>query len=164
MLHDAPTAFQFPVSRSVRAGFFVAAVCLAAAHAIVGWSWSLWPTGFVWQRMVSVAAACAWALASVHAFRQWLRFAGGHLQWQRHAWAWQDTSGQPQQASHVHTLDCVWDGQTFLLLRLQWTQPQTPQAAQRPRVHWLWLDQRMAPGLWGDMRRAVLHWRQRPQR
>lgn len=163
MLHDTPTAFQFPVSRSVRAGFFVAVVCLAAALVIVCWSWSVWPTGFVWQRMVSVAATCVWALASVHAFRQWQCSASGRLQWQRHGWAWQDAAGQPPQVSHVHTLDCVWDGQSFLVLRLQWMQPQTAQGAQQPRVHWLWLEQRISPELWGDMRRAVLYWRQRSQ-
>lgn len=161
MLHDAPAAFQFPVSRSVRAGFFVSALCLAAAGVLLGWSWPILATGFAWQYMVMVGALLVWLMASAQAFRQWRTSPRGRLLWQGHAWAWQEShpSLHPvPKTVPIPAFECVWDGQSFLLLRVQWAQ------ARRRQVHWLCVERSMSPALWSELRRAVLYWRRHMQK
>lgn len=153
MLHDAPMAFQFPVSRSVRAGIFIGAACGAIFICIVAWSWpTLW-TGYAWQRLLSVAAALVWLMACSMAFKQWRATRRGYLVWQAGAWAYLET-GSTEGHVRVRALHCVWDAQHFLLLRI------VLEHASHSHPHWVWLDQAMGPMLWADLRRAVIFWQQ----
>lgn len=152
MLHDAPIAFQFPVSRSVRAGIFMGAVCMLAAAALIAWSLPIALTGFVWQQLLSLVAALWWAGACVQAYKQWRATLSGYLVWQAGAWSWQVTRAS-QIPLRISTLHCIWDGQGFLLLRV------VLDRAAGARAHWLWLDQEMEPRLWADLRRAVVFWK-----
>lgn len=161
MLNDAPVAFQFPVSPSAKAGIFISAVGVCVAGVIVCWSLPILSSGFVWQRLFALAALFVWALAAAQAWRHWRASPRGHLLWQAGQWAWQaDNSSVP--VIRVAALDCVWDGQGVVLLRMVLEQTAHPHS--HVRSHWLWLERNMHVQLWGDVRRAVIFWQQQQRR
>lgn len=144
-VYHAPS-FDFHVQHSVMLRWTVLLAVVAAGCSLGAWAvTSHHPTmGLLW------AVGCWWVGVSTLALRFTWRLPQGVLHWDGKVWQYGDMTSQ---AVRVHL-----DGQSFLLISLQ-SIPSPSSSAKAKKCpsqgRWLWLEQRMQPVCWLEVRRAV---------
>lgn len=132
-------AMRYPVHRSAwLAGTLVS---LSAAGGLGLAAWMLWGAA-QWPRGVLQGAWLVWLLATVAAFRFWVRMPVGALAWDGHAWELHGPGGGSVRGALTLHLDL----QRCMAVCL------TPLAG---KAQWIWLERGCAAAHWLDLRRAV---------
>ena len=140
-MHHAPSV-SYPVGRPVFVARLLVAVWLMGSVVTV-FTASL--DAPAWRHLLS---AVALAVPALLGWRFWRRMPEGTLQWDGQAWHGPAAPDQPV-SLHVQR-----DGQRYLLIRLAPLSGEADAAGQAA-VSWLWLDGRMEPSRWQDVRRAA---------
>lgn len=136
-MHNAP-AVSYCVGRSRTYGALVIGVAGLGALTLAAWSLQAdVPNSRHLLGWLAWLLSAAWALAS------WWHAPQGTLRYDQAQWIWTPLGCA---APLAVTVTVQTDLQRELLVRLQ-TAPS--------RTLWLWLEQRRAPGRWGDLRRAL---------
>jgi hypothetical protein len=129
-MHDAPSV-TYPVGRSFWAGALLAVVWLIGLGGLLGWAVRTQPA------VLRVGAALVVLVAAgAGAARHGWQAALGSVVWDGERWR------LPGTAEASASVEVVMDLQHALLLRAC-------------GGGWFWLEQRSAPALWDDLRRAV---------
>ena len=136
--HNAPPVV-YPLGRSRFLGGLLLGVWFAGMVSALLWcsgsqasSWRLGLSGF------SILAAGAAARAA------WQRMPTGQLAWDGQFWQWEGAAGEGGLAQGA--VSVIMDIQHGLLLRLE---------NQAGTQAWLWLEKKILPARWLDLRRAV---------
>lgn len=136
-MHSAPTV-SYPVGPSAGAGRLLAVLwLLGMAAAILACVQSY---TFGWRQLLLLASAGAAGALAWHGLRR----AGdaAELRFDGRAWSLSGRSALRGARARL-----ALDLQSLLLLRLE------PDPAREAR--WIWLDRRLAPACWSDLRRAL---------
>lgn len=155
-VYHAPR-FHFRVQHSPMLRWTVLLAILTAAASLGAWAMTshrptpgmLWAGGLWWAGVSALALHFTWHLPQ------------GVLHWDGKIWQYGDMT---YQAVRVHL-----DGQSFLLISLHPNPPHLAIAASAkankllPQGGWLWLERRMQPACWLEVRRAV-YARTRPEK
>ena len=145
-MHHAPSV-SYPVGRPVFVARLLVAVWLMGSVVTVITASLDAPA---WRHLLS---AVALALPALLGWRFWRGMPVGLLRWDGQAWHGPAAPDQPL-SLHVQR-----DGQRYLLVRLMPLagEPGAARPAGRgpAAISWLWLDGRMEPSRWQDVRRAA---------
>ena len=129
---------RFGVGRSRALHRGVMALAAASALGLL-----LWAVGGAPKPMAGWAgAALLWLACTATALWFVASLPEGALAWDGAAWCF-EAGGRPAAGG---TLRVHMDAQSYLLVSLQ---------GSGRSVQWLWLERRMQPGRWADLRRAV---------
>jgi hypothetical protein len=138
-MHSAP-AVRYPVPRSARAGRVLAALCaMPVLPFAIGWM-----SGGV-SAAALTAIGAIWLVAGSVAVAQWRGMQAGQLRWDGQTWWWHP-GPQAHADEHAVSIELRLDLQAAVLVRM---------VGAPNGVCWRWLDRTVAPGLWGDLRRAL---------
>ena len=132
-------AMRYPVHRSAWLAGTLASLSAAGGLGLA--AWMLWGAA-QWPRGVLQGAWLVWLLATVAAFRFWVRMSAGALVWDGHAWELHGPGGGSVRGALTLHLDL----QRCMAVCL------TPLAGQ---AQWIWLERGCAAAHWLDLRRAV---------
>lgn len=136
--HNAPPVI-YPLGRSSLLGGLLLGCWFAGVCAVLLW----WQAEQLFDRRMALAAFFV-LLAGLAARSSWRHLPRGQLAWDGEAWRWESLGYQTGVAEHKMVV--IADFQRRLLLRLE------NQAGARL---WLWLEQKVMPERWMDLRRAV---------
>ena len=132
-------ATRYPVHRSAWLAGILASLSAAGGLGLA--AWMLWGAA-QWPRGVLQGAWLVWLLATVAAFRFWVRMPVGALAWDGHAWELHGPGGGSVRGALTLHLDL----QRCMAVCL------TPLAG---KAQWIWLERGCAAAHWLDLRRAV---------
>jgi len=138
-LHNAPPVV-YPLGRSRFLGTLLLGLWLCGLLLAVLWYFH--GTRQLDWRLGLVATAALGAGVAAHT--GWRRSSAGRLAWDGDAWRWESPGYQAGVAEYE--LSVLADLQHYLLLRLE--------NPARIRL-WLWVERRVMPERWLDLRRAV---------
>ena len=127
---------RFGVGRSPALRRGVLALAAAGALGLCGWA----AGGAAKPGAVLAGAALLWLACTGTALRFVAWLPQGDLAWDGAVWRFESGSGR----AFMGVLRVHMDGQSRLLVSLQ-----------GDRTLWLWLERRMQPERWADLRRAV---------
>jgi len=150
-MRSAPSVV-YPVGRCLFHGRLLFALFVLGLVVLIGWAWST--SSRHWGPAIWVGLGL-WVMWSVWVFKGWWHTPEGTLQWdslappsnqtlRAGAWLWH--ADRVDDAVVLQSIECVFDGQHKILLRLK--QPARS-------ATWSWVERDRSPAQWEDLRRAL---------